>query len=250
MPRALDRAVLASVCVLLVIVMGSSLSGAGPGVVGWIHTQNGTATIDTSPTSSTSFTRSTSHTTSIATSRQSTSVRTSQTQSTSTQSSQTTSQGGGPSTSGFDATLGLVSWYALAGVVVLLAAVAAAVISRLQRPKIFDLKGVVEEMQARREEFSSSFSQKLRNSALLRYYLLVVQACGRLGVADAPEDTPREFLSRASAELGVEAGDTARFAEAVDRAHYGGELTSSEVEEAAGFMDSFTQGIVRRAGVG
>jgi len=139
-----------------------------------------------------------------------------------------------------------VGWYLLIPIVSGLGVGMAILLMRRENPKVFDLRGLVEEMDGQRSRFDRSLSRKLRNMALLRYYLLMAEVCARVGIGDRPAETPHEFIGRAAAELDVSGPDSARFADAVDRAHYGVELSSHEVEEASRFMDSFAKTIVGR----
>ena len=136
--------------------------------------------------------------------------------------------------------------YALIFIVLALWSGMVILLLRRESPTVFDLKGLIEEMESQRSYFIRSWSRKLRNLALLRYYVLMAEACSRVGIEDGPTETPQEFIGRASAELGVTGPDQTRFADAVDRAHYGVELSGDEVEEASRFMDSFTKTIASR----
>jgi len=136
--------------------------------------------------------------------------------------------------------------YALISIVLALGSGMVVLLLRRESPKVFDLKGLIEEMESQRSYFVRSWTRKLRNVALLRYYVLMAEVCSRVGIEDEPTETPQEFIGRASAELEVTGPDQTRFADAVDRAHYGVELSSDEVEEASKFMDSFTKMIARR----
>ncbi len=136
--------------------------------------------------------------------------------------------------------------YILISVVLALGSGMVVMLLRGESPTVFDLKGLIEQMESQRSYFVRSWSRKLRNVALLRYYVLMAEVCSKVGIEDGPTETPHEFIGRASAELGVIGTDQTRFADAVDRAHYGAELSSDEVDEASKFMDSFTQTIARR----
>jgi len=235
--RASDACLLLSVVAIRVIVMGAAESGVGPtgvpasspGVRRTTQTGQGN-TVQTT-------------TRSLTTHRTTAKTSASQTSSTSSMAA-----AGSPFVLG--QALREMAWYVLIPAVVALTGAMVALLLRKDKPKIFDLKAVVKEMEAERDYFASSWSRKLRNAALLRYYLLMVQACSKIGILDEPTDTPHEFIGRASIELKVEASDAEKFADAVDRAHYGAELSGEEVASASRFMDSFTKVVVGRAGVG
>ena len=119
-------------------------------------------------------------------------------------------------------------------------------LSRREEPTVFNLKGAVEKLESQRAFFVGSWSQKVRNAALLKYYLMLTEICSSLGYKDKPEDTPHEFIGKASAEFEVQPDESARFAGIVDRAHYGEELTEEEVGDASSFMQAFTDSLTRR----
>lgn len=238
-----DTVLLASVLALLVIVMGAAESGVGPSAG--------------APSGSSTSTRPTTQTGHRTTVRQTT-VRSTPTHRTTGTTRSFSS--GSSTTSAVTAVavaqwpslpaLELAAWYILVPAAVCLAGAMVALLIRKEKPRIFDLKAVVEEMEDQQDYFATSLSRRLRNAALLRYYILMAQACAKLGIADRPADTPHEFIERASIELKVEAEDAARFAEVVDRAHYGAELSVDEVASASKFMDSFTRIVIGRAGLG
>jgi hypothetical protein len=158
---------------------------------------------------------------------------------------------GTPATQGTGAgaiggSLGDLAQYALISIVLALGSGMVVLLLRRSSPTVFDLKGLIEDMESQRSYFVRSWSRKLRNAALLRYYVLMAEVCSRVGIEDGPTETPQEFIGRASAELEVAWPNHTRFADAVDRAHYGVELSNDEVEEASKFMDSFTKTIERR----
>ena len=141
------------------------------------------------------------------------------------------------------------AWYILVPIVTILAGAMVALLVRKEKPKVFDLKSVVKEMEKQRDYFTSAWSATMRNAALLHYYVLMADACAKMGIADRTEDTPHEFIEKASAELKVEPKDAEQFADVVDRAHYGAELSQEEIASASGFMSSFTQVVIGRAAV-
>ena len=95
-----------------------------------------------------------------------------------------------------------------------------------------------------------SWSAKIRNSALLKYYVLMAEICSKVGIVDRAEETPHQFIGRAALELKVEGEVAEEFAEVVDRAHYGAELSEDEVSAASGFMDSFTKALSGKVNIG
>lgn len=240
--RATDGALLISLCFLLVVVLGAVQSGPPLAVryelPGFLSFASSPAPIQTSTVSH----RTTSHST-ISQTKESqgpTQTVTSTTQSSTTRTSQGVAAG---ATGG---SLNDLAQYALASIVLALGSGMVILLLRRESPKVFDLKGLIEEMESQRSYFVGSWTRKLRNAALLRYYVLMAEVCSRVGIEDGPTETPQEFIGRASAELEVTGPDETRFADAVDRAHYGAELSSDEVEEASKFMDSFTKTIARR----
>jgi hypothetical protein len=237
--RASDTVLLISVLALLVIVLGAAESGVGPGasVPGGSPGTHRTTQVGTI----TSLSQTTIKSTTVH--------RTNRTTSSPTQGSQTSATTGASSVAS-GLSLQVAAWYILIPAVVCLAGGMIALLIRKERPRIFDLKAVVKEMESQRDYFTSSLSKRLRNAALLRYYVLMAEACARLGIADRPTDTPHEFIGRASVELKVGAAEAERFAEVVDRAHYGAELSVEEVASATRFMDSFTTVIVGRVALG
>jgi hypothetical protein len=236
-----DTALLVSVLTLLVIVMAAAESGVGPSAAvpgGSPGTRRTTQTGRTTSIGQTTVKSTTTH-------------RTTRTTPSSGGSTNTTSVGGAATgAAALGPSLELVAWYVLVPAAVCLAGGMVALLIRKERPRIFDLKAVVKEMENQRDYFANSLSKRLRNAALLRYYVLMAEACAKLGIADRPADTPHEFIGRASIELRVGAEDAERFAEVVDRAHYGEELSVEEVASASKFMDSFTTVVIGRAGLG
>ena len=151
------------------------------------------------------------------------------------------------------ARLGLLedlAWYVPIAVVLGVGVGLLVMLARSRPPTVFDLKGMVSELENERSHFVGSWSKKLRNAALLRYYLLMAEVCTKVGITDGPAETPNAFIGRASAELELAGPDSERFADVVDRAHYGLELTGDEVVEASRFMDSFTGTIAKRISLG
>ncbi|HME19706.1 MAG TPA: DUF4129 domain-containing protein [Nitrososphaerales archaeon] len=239
MARASDAILLVSVLALLVIVLGVAESGVGPSASPPVGSPGTHRTTQTGTTVSSGQT----------TAKSTTAHRTTKTASPPTQGSATSATTGSSSVAPW-LSLQVAAWYILIPAVVCLAGGMIALLIRKEKPKIFDLKAVVKEMESQRDYFTSSLSKRLRNAALLRYYVLMAEVCARLGILDRPTDTPHEFIGRASVELNVEAADAERFAEVVDRAHYGAELSVEEVASATRFMDSFTRVIVGRAAIG
>lgn len=113
---------------------------------------------------------------------------------------------------------------------------------------VLDLEGTLEEMEQQRKYLEETWSYKLRNAALLRYYLLMRRACVKVGLRDEPAETPKEYVERVSSFFNVEKSEAAKFASAVNRSRYGEELSEQEAGEASKFMSAFS-GIIRlRAG--
>jgi len=111
-----------------------------------------------------------------------------------------------------------------------------------------DLEHTVDEMEQQRKSLEETWSYKMKNSALLQYYILMRKACLRLGLRDGPSETPQEYIGRASSFFKVDESEAARFASAVNRSRYGQELNETEVGEASKFMGSFADVIRRKAG--
>jgi len=249
--RASDGALLVSMWILLIVVLGVGESTAGPGI-NWsfIVPPAGNQTYQasyftTEGSSMVSHTTIVRHTTPHTTTRiVSTTSKALPSSSTSTTTIVMASVGvSGLSTE-------MVAWYILIPIFLCLGGGMVALLIRRQKPDVFDLKGTIAEMESQRDYFIGTWSQKLRNAALLRYYVLMAQVCAKVGIEDRPTDTPNEFIGRASTELNVQGADSAKFADVVDRAHYGAELSGDEVAEASGFMDAFTRTVAGRAGLG
>lgn len=240
--RATDGALLVSLCFLLVVVLGAVQSGPTLAVryqlPGFLSFASSPTVIQTSSVSHSTRSHSTMSQTKGGQGPPQT--VTSTTQSSMTRATQGVVVG---ATGG---SLDDLAQYALISIVLALGSGMVVLLLRRESPKVFDLKGLIEEMESQRSYFVRSWTRKLRNVALLRYYVLMAEVCSRVGIEDEPTETPQEFIGRASAELEVTGPDQTRFADAVDRAHYGVELSSDEVEEASKFMDSFTKMIARR----
>lgn len=115
---------------------------------------------------------------------------------------------------------------------------------------VLDLEGTLQEMEHQRKYLEETWSYKLRNAALLRYYLLMRRACLKVGLRDEPAETPQEYVGRVSSFFKVEKPEAFKFAFAVNRSRYGEELTEFEAREASKFMGAFADVIRRRAGEG
>lgn len=236
--RAIDGALLFSLCLLLVVILGAVQSGPVPSVrfqlPGFLsstvsppgHSQTSQAGRGTS-----------SHTVGGQGSQQTV---------TSTTESSGTPRTQGVPVGGTGGSINNLAQYVLVSLVLTLGSGMVVLLLRRESQTVFDLKGLVEQMENQRSYFVRSWSRKLRNAALLRYYVLMAEICSKVGIVDGPTETPQEFIGRASAELEVAGPDQTRFADAVDRAHYGVELSSDEVESASRFMDSFTKTIAGR----
>ncbi|MGP8124392.1 MAG: DUF4129 domain-containing protein [Nitrososphaerales archaeon] len=113
---------------------------------------------------------------------------------------------------------------------------------------VMDLEGTLQEMeQQQRRYLEETWSYRLRNAALLRYYLLMRRACLKVGLRDEPAETPQEYVGRVSSFFKVETDQASRFASAVNRSRYGEELSELEAGEASRFMGAFADVIRRRA---
>lgn len=112
---------------------------------------------------------------------------------------------------------------------------------------VVDLEETIREMEAQQKRLAESWSYKLRNMALLRYYLLMRRACSSVGLQERPEETPKEYIERASSFLKVDDTYAAKFADAVNRCRYGEELSEEDAREASTFMGEFTDVIRRTA---
>jgi hypothetical protein len=110
---------------------------------------------------------------------------------------------------------------------------------------VVDLEDTLKEMELQQKYLEETWSSKMRNAALLRYYLLLKRACTRVGLPEDATETPQEYIGRASSFLKVEPREANRFADLVDRSRYGEELSKEEAIEASKFMSAFTE-LVRR----
>ncbi len=248
MAKHADRAMLATACILLIVVLGTVQAGAPPGesyqlpgFFQFLRVNFGRGSSDMTSTTQTII-NSSSSTTTVPVSSTVTSVTSRTSSHTETTYTYTT----GPTKVAAASPLGILAWYSLAFVVVSLGVAMVILLLRRERPRVFDLKTMVEEMEEEKEKFRGSWSERLRNAALLRYYVLMAEVCSKVGIEDAPEETPQEFIGKASAELDVAGVDSEKFAEVVDRAHYGAELTEEEVNDASRFMDAFLSNVRRR----
>lgn len=115
---------------------------------------------------------------------------------------------------------------------------------------VYDFESDLERLENERRRLERSWSVRLRNSALMNYYILVRKVGTDLGVKEGPQETPREYLERVSQELKVDPGQTSTFAAAFNRARYGQELTDSEIAEVSRFMGGFVDGLRSRMKVG
>lgn len=110
---------------------------------------------------------------------------------------------------------------------------------------VTDLEAAVKEMELQQKRLAESWSYRLRNMALLRYYLLMRRVCSKVGLKEEITETPKEYIERASSFLKVDGRYAARFADAVNRCRYGEELSGEEADEASKFMGDFTE-VIRR----
>jgi hypothetical protein len=115
---------------------------------------------------------------------------------------------------------------------------------------VYDFASDLEGLEKARKMLEGSWSHRLKNAAIVNYYLLVRKLGNRLGVKEEPQETAREYLDRVSQELKVDLMQSRRFADVFNRARYGLELTDSEILEASRFMGGFVDGIRSRLNVG
>src|SRR5208337_3799737 len=134
----------------------------------------------------------------------------------------------------------LPTWF-LASLAVLCFGGACLLVLRLRTTEhVLDLEGTLQEMeQQQRKYLEETWSYRLRNAALLRYYLLMRRACLKVGLRDEPAETPQEYVGRVSSFFGVEKSEAVKFASAVNRSRYGEELSELEAGEASRFMGAF-----------
>jgi hypothetical protein len=115
---------------------------------------------------------------------------------------------------------------------------------------VYDFAGALEELEAERSRLRRSWSSKLRNATLIRYYSLMRRVCSKVGIEEVAAETPREYIDRVTRELNMNPNEAGKFAEVFNRARYGLELSDEEVEEASGFMGGFVDMIRRRTEIG
>jgi len=108
---------------------------------------------------------------------------------------------------------------------------------------VYDFTSAIDQLDKQRSLVEGSWSLKLRNVALLRYYSLMSKICTQMGLADGPSETPLEYLGRVAEALKISQGDAADFAAAFDRARYGGELSDEDARNAAALMARFVNGL-------
>jgi len=89
---------------------------------------------------------------------------------------------------------------------------------------VYDFAAAIDQLDKQRSLVEGSWSQKLRNVAVLRYYSLMRKICTQMGLADSPSETPLEYLGRVAEALRISPRDAADFAAAFDRARYGGQI--------------------------
>jgi hypothetical protein len=146
------------------------------------------------------------------------------------------------------AVAGLPVWLlASAGAVCLIGA-SLLILRRGTDVSVHDLNATLEEMEEQRRYLEETWSYRLRNAALLKYYLLMRRACVKVGLRDEDAETPQEYIGRVSAHFEVDGSEAARFASAVNRSRYGEELSEPDAKEASALMGVFADAIRRRAG--
>jgi hypothetical protein len=115
------------------------------------------------------------------------------------------------------------------------------------RTSVTDLEETIKEMELQQKRLAEAWSYGLRNTALLRYYLLMRRACSGVGLQEGLTETPTEYIERASSFLRVDKTEAAKFAGTVNRCRYGEELSVGDANDASKFMRDFTDVIRRRA---
>jgi hypothetical protein len=108
---------------------------------------------------------------------------------------------------------------------------------------VYDFAAAIDQLDKQRSLVEGSWSQKMRNVALLSYYSLMRKICTQMGLADGPSETPLEYLGRVAEALKINQRDAADFAAAFDRARYGGELSDEDARSAAAYMARFVNGL-------
>ena len=111
--------------------------------------------------------------------------------------------------------------------------------------QVLDLASTLKEMELQQKRIMESWSSKLRNVALLRYYLLMRRACTTAGIPEQRTETLQEYIGRVSSLLDVESGQATKFARLVNRSRYGEELSTEDAGDASRFMSAFTE-VIRR----
>jgi hypothetical protein len=140
-----------------------------------------------------------------------------------------------------DVALSLPGWLLLTAAVGFLS-ISVILILRLKTGILtIDLNRTIREMEEQQKRLSNSWSYRLRNRALLRYYTLLVRACTKIGLKEIPTETPMEYIQRASSFLNVDGKEASRFAAAVNRCRYGEELSTDDAAAASVLMGQFTR---------
>jgi len=128
-------------------------------------------------------------------------------------------------------------------VAIALAAGLALLLRSSSQTTVYDFEAAINQMDKQRSALEGSWSHKLRNAALLRYYSIMRGVCEKLGLPDSPSETPQEYLLRIAEAFRVDVSDARGFAAAFERARYGGELSENEAKEAATHMAKFVDGL-------
>jgi hypothetical protein len=144
----------------------------------------------------------------------------------------------------------LSDWLLYAAVALALAVGLGFLLRSSSEAGVYDFAAAIDQLDKQRSLLEESWSQKLRNVALLRYYSLMRKICTQMGVEDGPSETPLEYLGRVAKALKISQGDAANFAAAFDRARYGGELSDDETRNAAAYMARFVDGLRESIGHG
>lgn len=140
------------------------------------------------------------------------------------------------------------AWFLVVVAIVCFGGAFLLVLRRRATVHVLDLEDTLQEMEQQRKYLEKTWSYRLRNAALLRYYLLMRRACLKVGLRDEPAETPQEYVKRVSSFFKVENAEAFKFASAVNRSRYGEELSELEAGEASKFMGAFANVIRRRAG--
>lgn len=139
--------------------------------------------------------------------------------------------------------LSLSEWPLYLLVAIALAAGLTLLMRSSSQTTVYDFAAALDQLDKQRSELEGSWSHKLRNAALLRYYSVMRNVCEKMGLPDAPSETPAEYLVRIAKAFKVDVPDARGFAAAFERARYGGELSDTEAKDTAMHMAKFVDGL-------